>query len=268
MRIKKIYKDILIITGKILFLSFALVSMAFVNNEYKKKKIENINIKIISDNQPMMCSVEDIEQYIQKNNFDLLNKLYYETNFYQIEKILNEKNEVKKTDVYFTPDKQLCVQIKERKPIARIFTKTFNYYIDDEWKIFKVTHTYKVPLIIGEIYENPALFKHYSISKITSFPSLAAVSVFDDIYISLNHLLSDSTLYNFTDYLYINKDKEIAIYPNIGKIKINVGSSEHFAEKMNKLKIFIQYGLNKNDAWNKYSDINLKYQNLIYCTKK
>lgn len=265
---KKIYKDILIVTGKITFLSFALISMAFVNSEYKKKKIENINIKIISDNQPMLCSVEDIEQYIEKNNFDLLNKLYYETNFYQIEKILNEKNEVKKTDIYFTLDKQLNIQIKERKPIARIFTKTFNYYIDDEWKTFKVTHTYKVPLIIGEIYENPAIFQQYSIKKILQYSSLTNVSVFDDIYIAINTLFSDTLLYHFTDYLFINKDKELSIYPNVGKIKITVGTSEHFAEKMNKLKLFIQYGLNKNDAWNKYSDINLKYQNLIYCTKK
>jgi hypothetical protein len=68
--------------------------------------------------------------------------------------------------------------------------------------------------------------------------------------------------------LYFTSNKEIEIYPVIGKFKVLVGNSEYFQEKMNKLKLFISQGLNKNDAWTKYSQINLKYKNLIYCTKK
>lgn len=268
MQLKNLYKKILIITGKIFLLLFAALSTAFVNNEFKKKKIKTIQINIISDNQPQMCNVEEIKQYLQQNNIHLDNNSYYETNFYTLEKIINEKNEVKHTIVCFHPDKKLNITITERKPIARWITPTTSYYIDDEWKIMQVNQSYKVPIIIGETYENIQTYKHYPICKILSAESLSSVSILDDIYIAINVILSDTLLSNFIDYLYIDKYQQITLYPIIGKFDIETGNSKYFKEKMNKLKLFIKYGLNKNNAWNKYSHINLKYQNIIYCTKK
>lgn len=268
MILKTTYKKILMIIGKTTFLLVAIISMAFVNNEYKKKKVENITIKIISSNQPMLCTYEDIEIYLKKHFDDLNNKTYQEINFYQLEKIINEKNEIKTSAIYFALDNQLYIQIIERKPIARILNSHFNHYIDDEWKLFKVTKPYKVPLIMGEIYDIPTIFKHYPIYNITRYSSLSENSKLDDIYIAMNSILSDSLIYNFIDYVYINKNNDIILYPIIGKFSINAGTSEFFQEKMNKLKLFIYHGLNKNDAWNRYSEINLKYKQLIYCTKK
>lgn len=268
MKLKPIYKNILITTGKILFLLFAFISLGFVNHEYKKKKIQNINIKIISDNKPFNCTVEDIEQYLKNNNIQIINNYYYQINFYQLENILNQKNEVKKSSVYFTPDLQLYIKIQERKPIARIYTRYINCYIDDEWKLFKVTKPYVVPLITGNIYEKPELFKNFSINKIHISQNLSEVSVLDDIFQVMNALLKDSMMINYTDYIYIQPNKELILYPIIGKFQILMGNAENFEGKLNKLKLFILNGLNKNDGWNKYKLINLKYKNLIYCTKK
>ncbi|MCX7729382.1 MAG: hypothetical protein N2203_07925, partial [Bacteroidia bacterium] len=160
MNINPIYKKLLIITGKILFLSFVIVSMAFVNNEYKKKKVQVINIKIDTSNPRMMCSTEDIELYLNRQ-FELKNEPYQNIHFNALEKYLNEKNEIKQSAVYFTPDGQLYIRVIEKKPIARIISKKQHYYIDDEWKVFKVTTPYKVPLILGKIYENPEIFRQY-----------------------------------------------------------------------------------------------------------
>jgi len=268
MNLKATYKKFLLTIGKMTFLLVAIISMAFVNNEYKKKKVENITIKIISSNQPMLCSDEEIEIYLKKHFDELKDKTYQDIHFYELENIINEKNEIKTSAIYFTLDNQLYIQITERKPIARILNNRFNHYIDDEWKLFAVTKPYKVPLIMGEIYDLPKLFKHYPINKIKRYSSLSEVSKLDDIYIAMNTILADTLLLNFIDYVYINKNNDIILYPIIGKFSINAGTSEYFQEKMNKLKLFIHQGLNKNDAWNRYSEINLKYKQLIYCTKK
>ncbi|GAB4202090.1 MAG: hypothetical protein Fur0023_07470 [Bacteroidia bacterium] len=266
MQLKPIYKNIIIITGKIIFLAFVIISMAFVNNEYKKKTVEVINIKIISDNQPMMCTVEEIEKYTA--HFELQDQSYRHINFYELENYLNKKNEVKTSTVYFTPDKQLYIIIKERKPIARIISKHQQYYIDDEWRTFKITQSYKVPVILNDVYEKSDAFQLYPIYKTFQSENFKKISTLDDTYHILNTIYSDTLLYNFIDYIHIDKDHQITIYPVIGKFKITAGTSEFFKEKMNKLKLFITNGLNKNNAWNKYTDINIKYKNLIYCTKK
>ncbi|RME14751.1 MAG: hypothetical protein D6799_06795 [Bacteroidetes bacterium] len=266
MQLKPIYKKMIIITGRIIFLSFTIISMAFVNNEYKKKKVESIHIQIISDNQPMMSSIKSIEKYIE--HFELPHQFYYRINFYEIENHLNKKNEIKNSTVYFTPNKQLYIIVKERKPIARIISKHQQYYIDDEWKTLKITQPYKVPIIINDVHEPATAFQLYPIYKTFISENFRQVSTLDDIYIILNTLYSDTVLYNFIDHIHINKNHEITLYPVIGKFKITSGQSNCFKEKMNKLKLFIINGLNKNNAWNKYTEINIKYKNLIYCTKK
>ena len=66
----------------------------------------------------------------------------------------------------------------------------------------------------------------------------------------------------------MNKDRELELFPAIGNHKIIFGNAENIAEKFNKLKLFYKEGLNKSDSWTKYSTINLKYKNLVVCTKK
>ena len=60
----------------------------------------------------------------------------------------------------------------------------------------------------------------------------------------------------------------IELFPAIGNQKIVFGNAKDVAEKFNKLKLFYTEGLNKSDSWTKYSSINLKYKNLVVCTKK
>ncbi len=268
MALKKIYKTILVVTGKIIFLCFALLSLAFVNHEYKRKTVEVVNIKIHSQNQPALCSVEEVEKMMRINHLELEHKSYRELNFHKIEEIINEGNEIKYSNIYFTVDKQLYIEVTERKPIARLLSGGINHYIDEEWKLFPVSIAYKVPLIVGEFYENTEIYKKYSIKNCLKSKALSEISALDDVYIVLQNVLSDTFLLNFIDYTYIDKNQGITIYPVVGKFKIDVGSSEYFHEKMNKLKLFLKEGLNKNDGWNKYSEINLKFKYLIYCTKK
>lgn len=268
MQVNQLYKKILILTGKGIFLFFVIISTAFVNSEFKKREIRSVQINIISDNTPQMCTIEDIQKHMQKNHIDIENPLYYQFNFHLLEKVINEKNEVKQTSVYLQPNQELNIRIIERKPIARCITPIRKFYIDDEWKILQTTQSYKVPLIIAETYEAVEPYKNQPIHKVTASERLSSISTLDDIYTTLNVVLSDTLLMNFIDYIYIDNHQQITLYPLIGKFDILVGNSTYFREKMNKLKLFITYGLNKNDAWNRYSHINLKYQNLIYCTKK
>jgi cell division protein FtsQ len=68
--------------------------------------------------------------------------------------------------------------------------------------------------------------------------------------------------------IYVNKERELEFYPLIGNHRIVFGENRDTGEKLNKLKLFYTEGLNKSDSWNKYATINLKYKNLVVCTKK
>ena len=87
-------------------------------------------------------------------------------------------------------------------------------------------------------------------------------------------------LYDFADFLNKNPEwdawieqivvksgNEIELIPRIGDFRIILGQLENYPEKLNKFLLFVEEGLNKI-GWNRYSAINLKYDNQVVCTKK
>jgi cell division protein FtsQ len=60
--------------------------------------------------------------------------------------------------------------------------------------------------------------------------------------------------------------KEVELVPLAGSHIIVLGNFQDIDEKMNKLFVFYQQGLNKV-GWNVYETINLNYKNQIVCSK-
>ena len=59
----------------------------------------------------------------------------------------------------------------------------------------------------------------------------------------------------------------IELVPRVGDHLIYLGKIENFENKLHRLKIFYEKGLNQV-GWNKYSRINLEFGNQIICTKR
>ncbi len=90
----------------------------------------------------------------------------------------------------------------------------------------------------------------------------------DDIYEVANYIKNDTLLNSLITQAYINKEREIELYPAIGNQKILFGTGTDIADKFEKLKIFYTQGLNSVNGWDRYSTINLKYKNQVVCIKK
>ena len=93
------------------------------------------------------------------------------------------------------------------------------------------------------------------------------LSILDEIYDVCTYINSDSILSQLIHQININPEKDLELFPAIGNHKIIFGNSQNINEKFNKLKLFYSQGLNKSDSWTKYSAINLKYKNIVVCTK-
>lgn len=65
----------------------------------------------------------------------------------------------------------------------------------------------------------------------------------------------------------ITEDGAVEIVPRIGDHIVYLGKPELLEEKLERLRIFYEKGLNKI-GWNKYTRINLEFSNQIICTKK
>ena len=62
-------------------------------------------------------------------------------------------------------------------------------------------------------------------------------------------------------------DGSVEIVPRVGDHVVYLGLPVHVDKKLERLKLFYQYGLSKA-GWNKYSYINLEFDNQIICKKR
>ncbi len=79
-------------------------------------------------------------------------------------------------------------------------------------------------------------------------------------YIS-NHTKWDAWI----EQIVVDQHQKVHIVPRAGDFKVKLGSLDEYEEKLDRLKLFIDKGLNVV-GWNRYSEVNLEYNNQIVCT--
>ncbi len=219
----------------------------------------------------MFLSETDVKEFFNQRGDSLLDSRYRSINIPELEKALNSHPAIENAEVSADLNGEIKVEILQRTPVLRIINKSGeSYYIDSQSKLMPLSENYSARVIIanGEIFEPFARRYEFSVNQISNNKLFKEVSLLDDIYDVSDYINRDTSLSKLIHQIYVNKDRELELFPAIGNHKIVFGDANNIAEKFNKLKLFYKEGLNKSDSWTKYSTINLKYKNLVVCTKK
>ncbi len=246
-------------------------SWAFVNKSERNTVIKSLNIAIQNNDENPFVTEADINTFFRERKDSLLNNEYKNINIPQLEKALNSHPAIQNAEVAGDIDGELKINIVQRTPVLRIINKDGeSYYIDSQSKLMPLNENYSARVLVanGFIYEPFARRTDFSVDQIKQNKTFKEVSLLDDILDVSNYITNDSILNPLIQQIYVNEDKEMELFPSIGNQKIIFGNAENISEKFNKLKLFYTQGLNKTDAWTKYSSINLKYKNIVVCTKK
>jgi len=270
--LKKInYKKILITLLWIISLSGIAFSWAFVSKSESNTIIKNLNIVIQNNDENPFITENDIKTFFSERKDSLINNQYKNINIPDLEKALNSHPAIQNADVAGDIDGELKINIIQRTPVLRIINNDGeSYYIDSQTKLMPLSENYSARVIVanGFIFEPFVRRSEFSINQIKQNKNFKDISLLDDILDVSTYITNDSILSSLIHQIYINENKELELFPSIGSQKIIFGNAESIPEKFNKLKLFYTQGLNKTDAWTKYSNINLKYKNIVVCTKK
>ncbi|HEX7414240.1 MAG TPA: hypothetical protein VF411_09360 [Bacteroidia bacterium] len=269
---KKInFKLILNVTLWFLGIAGLISSLAFVNASEKNIKSKTVTVTVEQDDDNSFVDEDDILKFLKDRNDTLVNQPMKDINVYQLEKALNTHPSITSSEVAVTVSGDVIIYVKQRKPIVRIInTHGESFYIDNKATLMPLAdhYTARVLVVNGFIPEKYSQFYNFSIQQIEKDSAFKAITVIDDIYEVTNYIKNDSLLNRLITQAYINKEREIELYPAIGNQKIVFGDGNDIANKFEKLKIFYTQGLNSINGWDRYSTINLKYRNQVVCIKK
>ncbi|KAA6324258.1 hypothetical protein EZS27_026394 [termite gut metagenome] len=191
----------------------------------------------------------DITDMLQKANLNPKDKPMDVINTSFIEKTLSKHILIDRVECYKTLSGKLCIEINQRIPILRIMSNTGeNYYIDNKGKVMpmNVRCIAHLPVVTGDVDKTFAMNELYQLGLFLYH------NTFWDAQIEQINVLPKG---------------EIELVPRVGEHIIFFGDTNRLEQKFERLKTFYLKALNKV-GWNKYSRINLEFENQIVCTKR
>lgn len=244
-RTKHIIITILVWLIVTIFGGYTIFAIVMFGSKEKQQVCKNIVIDI--DDKYNFISEEDITNLLKEKKLYPINKTISHKDANKIEKALSKMSLSKEVECY-VGDSTLYIDLTQRKPVYRVFSGKSSYYVDNERKIMPTSKNFtaKVPIVLGHIDKTQAS---------------------EEVYDIVEYIEEDKYWSSLFKQIYITQENEIILISKQGIGEILLGDISEYKEKLELLRRWYeQYPERNCDTL--YSRINLKYDNLIYCTRK
>jgi len=250
----------------IISMSGFLLLLGFVEHNQHERATVGLRIKVKDTNNNYFIEPLDIENLLNAKGRKLVGMPMHDINIPMLEKIVYTNAYVDRAEVYSTIDGYVNIDVWQRDPVVRIINaENEHYYIDVNGEFMPVTDKFSKSVVVANGY----IFDRLKQKSLTFASPLPDVDV-KPILIQINevaHFLRENEFWNSQiEQIYVNQNFELELIPRVGNHKIIIGDSQNLSGKLDNLHVFYTEGATKA-GWNKYTDINLKYQGQVVCTK-
>ena len=258
------WKKILFITLDIIIASYLAIVFVMPRDKKKDNKTvcRTVNIDIADKATNGFLDAKILQRRLVKSGLYPKGKTLGEIDTRTIEESLRKTPFVQTAECHKTQGGNVYIKVTQRMPVIRIMAENGDdYYVDDNDRIMPKSH-YTSDLIIAT--------GNISRSFATEYMSLLGRIIMN------NKLWSD-----LIEQINVNDEQGIEIVPRLGDHIVYLGKlpngknrrkteeeiSSFMQRKMDRLMKFYKYGLSQV-GWNKYSYIDIQFDNQIICKKK
>ena len=226
-----------------IFISLIISLLLFIlvfkfQTQYNQKLNQKIKISAETLYTDKNKILDDVKQIVLTGNHREISSLENE---------LEKMSHVESAEIYFSVNGEVSLSYYEFEPVVRVFnSENQSYYLDSNCKRIPLSEKYTADII---------LFTGYT------------ENIKDDLILNLaKKINSNKFLSNQVSEVFVNETSEAFLIPVLGNHKIKLGSFNNLEIKIKKLMTFYDKIIPKH-GWEKYSEINLEYQNQIICLK-
>jgi len=228
-----------------MLIALMVIVLAFTDKKQAEQLVQlnQINIEMSEDK---FVTKNIVLQYIEKYNFAYDGVVLDQFYLNDLQEILLQHPAVKKAEVYSNQQGVMNIKLQQKKAIVRIKTTDADYYLDEDGLEMSLSKAYtsRVIVVSGDANQQYHASIYAFIQKINK-------SEFWKSQITQLHF----------------SDDQVVLIPRVGNQKIHFGMLINSTEKLANLYQFYKQAMPVK-GWQTYSDISLKYNNQIVCTKK
>jgi cell division protein FtsQ len=230
-----------------LVLMFVLVVFlySFTSMRNEKRKLTKSTVVFVDDSSPFIKQ-ETVNKLLIENKTDAQSIQKDKLDLNQLEKSINSNPMIEKSEVFVSIDGVLKAVVKQKTPIARVFSDESSFYIDYQGNIMPLSDefTARVPIISGDINN---INKH-------DFNKLLRIICEDD-FLKKNII-----------GIQISPVGSLKMQTRNFNYEILFGKSINMERKFNNYKAFFQKAVVDSSLYH-YRKINLTFTQQVVCTK-
>lgn len=257
------WKKTLTIAVDTLLAAYLVLAVSAFNKPDRTVRVcTKVNIDIEDKATNGFIDVREIKKRLELGRLYPLSKPMRYVDARRIEETLRQSPFVNTAECFKTEDGHVNISVTQRMPVVRI--KAYggdDYYLDDNNCIMPNSH-YTSDLIIA----TGNISRWFAINYISPLAK---------------SIMANDLWKNLVEQINVTPEKGIEIVPRVGNHIVYIGRIPQCNDrqkrqrkvdafvnaKLTRLEKFYKYGLSQA-GWNKYSYINLEFDNQIICKKK
>lgn len=242
-------RRILLTIVLLLVTTYLIVAVTAFNRKPADATCTDVELVIKDTVYAGFITKKEVLSILKKQKLDPTDKKLKEIQTQKLEEVLSPHPLIDQVECYKTPSGKVCIEVSQRIPIMRVINnRGENYYLDNKGTIMPpgakcVAH---VPLATGYIE------KSFAMKELYKFGVFLQQNPFWDAQ---------------TEQIYVHTDQNVELVPRVGDHLIYLGRLKDYERKLERVKEFYKKALNQV-GWNKYSRINVEFDNQIICTQR
>lgn len=241
----KIVLKLLLLVGLGVYLVFAFVKF---NRSKGGAVCHKVSVYIADIDKANFVTEADIRQILKDSKLDPEGHTVSEVSLQGIKRAVDGHQFVLSSVCYSHPDGEVVIEVMQKLPMLRVMPAVGEgYYVDAAGnKIQRVEYPADVVVVTGNV--NYQKHRH-------SLTAFAQIVQHDEFWADMIEQI---------DY---TADGKVELAPRLGDHIVALGQPKELGVKLSHLKTLYQKVIDEV-GWNKYSRINLEYNNQAVCTKR
>ena len=223
-------------------------------------KCTGLNVVIADSSMNRFVSKADVKKFLDKEYGEYVGMPLDSIDLAKVEKIIDGRSAVNKSEAYTTRDGMLNVKVTQRTPVVRFQKSDGGFYADAEGFLFPLQSSYasRVQVIDGEI---PLKANSGYKGEITDEKERAWLEKVIDL---VNYMENSRTWKDKIVQITVCDGGELIMVPREGTERFHFGQPDEIHEKFRKMETYYT-AIVPAKGEKEYRVVNLEYEGQIVC---
>ena len=251
----------IIITASAIVLAACLI-LAYAGGAASRAplKCKGLKVTVKDSSVNSFVTAADIKKYLDREYGKYVGMSLDSIDLTKVEKIVDGRSAVYKSQAYTTRDGILNVTVTQRTPIVRFQKSDGGFYADEEGFLFPLQSSYasRVQVVDGEI---PLKANSGYKGKLEDEKEREWLGKVLEV---VNFMENSRTWKDKIVQITVSDGGELTLVPRTGKEKFHFGQPEKIEEKFAKMEMYYSCILPEKGA-DAYRSVNVEYEGQIVC---